>query len=294
MEILEKLPGITVERHLLLNGSYTTAGDSKQRSYDSVIMANGRASYNVQPTEHKRVVPSRKASSNELHRGKLRGGLEGRQFIENFSTTQYHKYLNKPEVKLELEVLGRSTKQMSRGNNNSDITPKILSIPSPDNPAPVLKSILKRPGSAVSSKSCTMLEVMSLDSGMSRLTASLAAHKQAKSNLKGIETKRLNDHRKSQSSKTPSHADSTAMAGSTKQLSSDGKQQTDNSRLTTSPTKTVSFKLDPEMQNREKKRSVTKSRRGDARWGVVISSYQAKNSKEKTKSPGNDDFLLSR
>jgi len=288
MEILEKLPGITVERHLLLHGSYTSAGPDKMTTVSAQRQRFQR--------ESNRNLLSRSRGTfvlDDSNQGKINRHTETRQ-KGHFAVSQYHRYAEKPDVKLELEVLGKNPQRNSPTIN--DITQEATSMkqsisPNQQNDPPVLKSILKRTGSGVSSRSCTLLEVMSLDSGMCRLAASLAAHKTAKSNS-STKTKPSKANAKSTFTKNDDVSTIVVAPKVPQHVDRKSPHPPEDAMSTTSPSKSVSFKLDPEMQIREKERSLLGNRRGDARWGVVISSYQTRN-KERTKTR-RSDFSSSR
>ena len=304
MEILEKLPGITVERHLLLHGSYTATKTDKMKNYENTsnVVTTQKQAREAIRNRYATSTGVTGATLDETQRGKHYRGLENRQMKGSFSVSSYHKYETKPDLKIELEVLGKNPRCRSQDNEmKSDLPLKQTSSISSDQSPPVLKSILKRTGSGVSSRSCTLIEVMSLDSGMCRLAASLAAHQSGKGNSS------LHGKASSKNNAKPLHSSENKTAENTDLQhakhshtitshlnENDSQKIADANPAVVSPTKSVSFKLDPEMQNREKERSLMTNRRGDARWGVVISSHQTRHAKERAKTPRHLDFSSSR
>ena len=296
MEILEKLPGITVERHLLLQGSFTSTDSDKMTA-----VGIPRQRLQQEPIRNRFLsTRSREAViSDETNRLKINKLGESRQ--RSFTVSQYHRASEKPDTKLELEVLGKNLQRNSPTmtsakdfaalkQNNIGNSPNMQNPP----PPPALKSILKRTGSGVSSRSCALLEVMSLDSGMCRLAASLTTHKAAKgiSNINNGSTKinfKSTDAKENKNGNDKNSSKQNAQGAC--QFYKEPPQVVDGGSTTTSPAKSVSFKLDPEMQNREKERSLLGNRRGDARWGVVISPHQTRN---KEKAARRLDFASSR
>ena len=295
MEILEKLPGITVERHLLLNGSYTSAGPNKMTTASAQ-----RQRFQREPTRNRSLLTRSRGTFvlDETNQGRVNRHTEIRPVNRSFTVSQYHKFTEKPEMKLELEVLGKNPHQnsstLSYSTKEATVSKQVNSgSPNQQNAPPVLKSILKRTGSGVSSRSCTLLEVMSLDSGMCRLAASLAAHKTTKGSGN---TKSTKANAKAMAVKERTiESDEISAPGNAMEVSHADRKtpHLPEEPAITSPTKSVSFRLDPEMQIREKERSLLSNRKGDARWGVVISSYQTRN-KEKTKPNRRSDFSSSR
>ncbi|XP_076813021.1 uncharacterized protein LOC143459677 [Clavelina lepadiformis] len=290
MEILENLPGITVERYTLMDRSYSFSAHETKQSKNhanktgtgshvkySRPRRNSARKVNV-PTIHEeprhdrnRVRPPQRPQS----RGKL--------------STSYFTTNTPLNAKIELEVLGKSAQHIPQASMR--LTSPALEIKYQENEdtfpkEPTLKSILKRPGSGVSTRSSRSLGVMSLDSGMAKLAASLLQNKaKTEMDLKHFysskkSTKGQMGNLESRTEFSPDLQNLPHLRTTPRKLLSQAAKADEYSSLqTVSPSKSVTFKLEPEMQPKEVRREsdVTKSKmmkKGEARWGVALSSHQ--------------------
>lgn len=300
MEILEKLPGVTVERQMLLQGSYTSAANpSKYRNYGPTLGKSHSSKIHPESLRNSFAANRNRTQSQESQHRKTLMLMDNKPLKSHFKVSQYQSLFHDGAVDFELQVFGKNPQCLLRETTSKkEATPPITNeIESKQQSPVVLKSILKRSGSAVSSRSCSILEVMSLDSGMTRLAASLTAQRNEilrkspqELSIKSPHLTSFEDKKKQKplnlgrNSKEENHVQ-------TRTVGPEAEQNPQKDMVVPSPSKTVSFKLDPEMQQREKERLLAQSKKGEAKWGVVISSFQARMPKAREKTSRRSDLV---
>ena len=298
MEILEKLPGVTVERELLIQGSYTWTPDpARLRRQRSALSKSHQPKMPPESLRNSVAINRSKLHSNQSYHKKPQLLADTRSFRRAYSISQCHQFTDNGKKAEQLQILGKNPQ-----NTLKEITSKkeAAQIKTTDcdtlRQSPViLKSILKRSGSVLSSKSCSTIEVMSLDSGMSKLAASLSAQKHStKISNKWFQVSNSKSPKppKIEESKQVKSFSQDDIANQTKKNNLESEQNSKQDFSTgTTQSKTVSFKLDPEMQRKEKERLLTRGNlRGETNRGVAILSYKAKMPEKRTKTPCRMEF----
>ena len=305
MQILEKLPGITVERCSLVDRSCTFVGHELPQSTSTRRLLAAQAKYEMARRHHPQRPGSTTPTTTRVKPvvseaevlNKTSYGFRPRS--RDRSMVGYHTRPPVRAPKVDLEVSGNGALLKRRSFNAASTVDESAKLSEakdtlPQDPLPMPKSILKRSGSAVSSRSSKSLGVMSLDSGMARLTASLTgskknintadspiysiAHKHVVNSIAkhygvvGAGAKQASDLRHAAgdftSKKSVKQNDSSAVY-----LPLDGSSAHEH----TPPPKSVTFKLDPEVSRHEeeiRRGDQTNKKLGGARWSVSLSPRQ--------------------
>nr|XP_002122404.2 uncharacterized protein LOC100175899 [Ciona intestinalis] len=254
MQLLEKLPGITVERYTLMERSYTFhAGDN-------------RRSKPVPPSQSKPRANSAKRERNrELQR---ETAIEMPVRIKPAPVHQ-PRPSSKRTIRTEFEVYGNRLQDPTKAKDENDnLKTEMTQMP---------KSILKRTGSGVSTRSSRSIGVLSLDSGMAKLAASLFNNRKS-NDVKGngdvtrTSEKRTTRAKKGQLGNSTDPNSLPAVGGKRGSNLTEGKPPIGNNprQIVTSPSKSVSFKLEPETHEDD----IIVTKKGGARWGVAFSTNQ--------------------